>query len=267
MDRLRRLFRSGLRGVARDETTVAESRSALVLAPHPDDETLGCGATILRKVAAGAPVTVAVLTDGRHSHRSAYLPPDELAALRRAEMTEAAKRLGLAADAVRWAGFVDGTLVAEEDAVVSFVGGLLRELEPHDVFTTCATEPHPDHAALGRAVRRAAAGSGVRVLEYPVWLWGYWPVRRGDRTRSTVDALGRLVRRRVVTVRAGEHLAGKLRALEAHDSQLRRPAAVPPGEDWPTLPQAVLAAAHYPAELFLPVQGRRPMGDGEAPSR
>jgi LmbE family N-acetylglucosaminyl deacetylase len=244
-----------MRQVARDETAGSAARSALVLAPHPDDETLGCGATILRKVAAGAAVTVVVVTDGRHSHRSDKLSPEELAALRRTEMAEAGRRLGLPVGALRWAGFEDGTLTEREDDLASYLIALLAEVRPQEVYTTCAEEPHPDHSALGRAARRAAAAQQVdppRVLEYPVWLWGSWPLRRGARLRSTVDALGLIAGRRVTKVRTGEHLAGKLHALEAHDSQLRRPSAVPADQEWPVLPPELLAAASDGVELFLP---------------
>jgi hypothetical protein len=68
----RRGIRSALKWSARDFTDSAAGRAALVIAPHPDDETLGCGATILRKVSAGSSVTVLIVTDGRHSHRSAH---------------------------------------------------------------------------------------------------------------------------------------------------------------------------------------------------
>lgn len=250
---VRRLTRVIMRSLARDETAGSEARSALVLAPHPDDETLGCGATILRKVAAGTAVTVVVVTDGRHSHRSDKLSPDELAALRRTEMAEAGRRLGLPAGALRWAGFEDGTLTEREDDLAGDLIALLAEVRPQEVYTTCADEPHPDHAALGRAARRAAAGSvhRPRVLEYPVWLWGSWPLRRGARLRSTMDALGLIAGRRVTKVRTGEHLAGKLHALQAHDSQLRRPGAVPADQEWPALPPALLAAASDNVELFL----------------
>ena len=251
--RMRRLARAGMRATAVDETAFTASRSALVLAPHPDDETLGCGATILRKVAAGTPVTVAVLTDGRHSHRSEHLTPEALAALRRVEMADAAGRLGLGGG-VRWAGFVDGTLCDNETGLVDYLGGLLAELRPDEVYATSAVEPHPDHAALGRAARQAvaAAATPVRLLEYPVWLWGSWPLRRGDRLGSTLDAAGTAVRRQVTKVRSGEHLAGKLHALEAHRSQLARPDGVPGDAEWAVLPAALLAAVREPAELFLP---------------
>lgn len=251
LPRLRRIARAGLLSSARDETDTVAGRSALVLAPHPDDETLGCGATILRKVAAGTPVTVAVVTDGRHSHRSEHLSPSALAELRRAEMSSAAARLGLDPSAVRWGGFEDGTLSSGPDDLFAYVSGLLAELRPDEVYTTCADEPHPDHAALGRAVRAAAAVSGARVLEYPVWLWGSWPLRRGDRLGSTLDAAGAIARRKAVKVRSEGYRDGKMHALEAHESQLRRPAAVPDSEPWVGLPPGVLSAAGSDAELFL----------------
>src|SRR5262249_49484781 len=140
--------------------------------------------------------------------------------------------------------------------LVGYLTGLLDELAPQEVYATCAAEPHRDHAAVGRAARAAVSGRPVVLLEYPVWLWGYWPLRRGDRVGSPVDALGRLLRRRIVRVRAAEHLPGKLNALEAHDSQLRRPARVPADEAWAVLPAPVLAAARDSVELFLPWDGQ-----------
>ena len=235
--------------LARDVTAATAVRSALVLAPHPDDETLGCGATILRKVAAGATVTLVVVTDGRHSHRGAGIGPGGLAELRRGELAEAAKRLRLPAGAVRWAGFEDGALSAREPDLTRAVQHLVDELRPDEVYATSALEPHPDHAALGRAAR-AAAGPAV-LFEYPVWLWRSWPLQRGARLRSTVDAAVRVAGRGAVKVRTGEYLAGKLHALDAHDSQLRRPARLPDSVPWAVLPQSVLDAAAAPAELFF----------------
>src|SRR5689334_20017120 len=233
LESVRQTVRSALRTVARDETSTSATRSALVLAPHPDDETLGCGATILRKVAAGTPVHVLVVTDGRHSHRSAALPPLELAELRRKEMAQAAERLGLPGDALSWAGFEDGTVAEHEDELAALVGRLVAEHRFDEVFATCADEPHPDHAAVGRAARRGAASHpAARVLEYPVWLWGSWPLRRGDRFGSTLRATGMVLGRRAVRVAAGNHRAGKLHALDAHASQLRRPPVVPEDDEW-----------------------------------
>jgi LmbE family N-acetylglucosaminyl deacetylase len=258
-DRFRRAARSVISTCARDVTGAAAERSALVLAPHPDDETLGCGATIARKLAAGTGVTVLAVTDGRHCHRSPYLPPDELGALRREELAEAMRRLGLHAGSLRWAELVDGAVPDAEDRLVEVIGSLLRELRPDEVYATCAGEPHPDHAAVGRAARRAAreaaaGGAPVEVLEYPVWLWQSWPLSRDDRFGSLRHAAGAAVRRRAVVVRAGGFLAAKRDAIQAHRSQVAGPPSVLDTADWPRLPAGVLATATGPTELFFPVR-------------
>lgn len=251
--RLRRLARAVLRWAAWDMTAATTTRSALVIAPHPDDETLGCGATIARKVAAGTPVTILVVSDGQYSHRSAHISPERLAALRRDEMRECAARLGLAPQDVRWAGFVDGEIAEREDDLVRLIGDLIAELRPQEIYATSPWEGHADHAVVGRSARRALAGSGcaATLFEYSVWLWDTWPLRRGARITSLVQAMGIALSRRVHLVRTDSHLPTKLHALQAHASQLRRPPTVPEDEEWAVLPPAVLANAADRVELFL----------------
>ena len=58
-------IRRRLREMTREEL----ARPAVVLAPHPDDETLGCGGTLIRKARAGAPLKVVLMTDGARSGR------------------------------------------------------------------------------------------------------------------------------------------------------------------------------------------------------
>jgi LmbE family N-acetylglucosaminyl deacetylase len=245
---------SALRRAARDRTDDCEQRSALVLAPHPDDETLGCGATIMRKLAAGRQVTVAVATDGRYSHRSNHVTPEQLADLRRVEMEEAGRRLGLSTGDIRWGGFVDGSLKDHLDSLTKFIAQMLEELAPDEVYTTSADETHPDHATLGRAARSAvgAYDGDCLLLEYPVWLWQSWPVQRGNRLGSTATAAGMVLGRRAIRVRSDGYLPGKLHALQAHASQLGGLEGMPDEEAWEALPPRILAAAAAPHELFLP---------------
>src|SRR5438270_6970368 len=80
---------------AEDVTSQTAARSCLVLAPHPDDETIGCGATIMRKLAAGTPVRVVIATDGRHSNHSSKLSADALVEIRKEETRRACAILGL----------------------------------------------------------------------------------------------------------------------------------------------------------------------------
>ena len=266
---MRRGARRAVLSAARDVTDRAAGRSAVVIAPHPDDETLGCGATVLRKVWAGAPVTVLVVTDGRGSHQGRDLSPDDLAALRRGEMAEAGRRLGLADGAVRWADLPDGSVGEREEELVEIVSRLLAELRPQEVYATCAGESHPDHAAVGRAARRAvrAAARPVQLLEYPVWLWCSWPLTRAAPLRSLGAAAALVWRRRAHRVRTEGLVAAKMHALAAHRSQLQRPAGLPGDQQWPTLPRAVLADARGPAELFFPVPDAATPGGGQLDDR
>lgn len=269
---LRTRVRARLCVTARDITEATARRPALVLAAHPDDETLGCGGTILHKVASGASVTILVVSDGRYSHRNSHLPPQDLARIRRGEMAEAARRLGLGAEALRWGGFIDGTLATAEGELTELIADALAEERPEEVYVTGAFEPHPDHAALGRAARRAVrhAATHVQLLEYPIWLWAQWPLPGRDRLTAMLAAAKVLsLKAHAAKVRVVEHLAAKQHALDAHASQLRRPAGVPADEPWWTMPPVFHGVAGDGVELFLPWKPseRRGRRNAESPAR
>lgn len=260
-----RFLRRRIRDVARDETDAVTRRSALILAPHPDDETVGCGAVILRKIAAGTPVTVVVVADGRHSPHSEYLPPEGVAVLRYAEMVEVGRRLGLPSRSLRQLGYEDGGLGDHEADLVGRIGDLIAELDPDEVYVTGVFEPHPDHSALGRAARGALERRGrpPLLMEYPIWLWNQLydggvttPLRtRLTTAKAALDVLS--LRRRPVKVSSAGFLAAKMYALEGHGSQLGLPTGVPDQGRWSVLPGPVLDAAADSFELFVPWRPRK----------
>ena len=67
--------------------------SAMIIAPHPDDETLGCGGIACKKILAGAAVSFVFVTDGGSSH-SRGIGREELIKTRETEAREAVLRLG-----------------------------------------------------------------------------------------------------------------------------------------------------------------------------
>src|SRR5262245_35787478 len=75
-----------------------------VLAPHPDDEARACAGAILRHIRSGDDVVVVIATDGRLAGAAAL--PDDVAALRRNEAKEAARRLGI--NRLEWLGLREG---------------------------------------------------------------------------------------------------------------------------------------------------------------
>ena len=84
-----------------DLGAILGGRSPLVLAPHPDDESLGCGGFLAECSAQGLNPFVLVLTDGVGSHpNSSAFPPARLRAVREAEGRKAVGALGLGRDQI-----------------------------------------------------------------------------------------------------------------------------------------------------------------------
>ena len=222
------LWRSVL-GLADDVTTSSASRSCLVLAPHQDDETLGCGATILRKTDAGTAVWVVYATDGRHSHRSRYLGPSELADLRRRESLEACRRLGVPPNRVVHLDLAEGELETRRDELTDAIAKLWRAIEPEEVLVSSGLDGHPDHRVLHESAVEVLSSRKVsgELLEYPVWFWmkPWWRTwlkasgRRACGLSWPAAGAQRGVRPRVVRTRG--YLRRKHHALQAHASQLR----------------------------------------------
>jgi LmbE family N-acetylglucosaminyl deacetylase len=250
----RALIRTAIRLAGRDVTGETAARSCIVLAPHGDDETLGCGATIARKRQTGTLVRVLVAADGRNSVASVNMKPDELARIRRSEVIQACAVLGVPRDDVILLDHEDGTLAAIEDDLSDRIADLLEKMRPDEIYATAPNDPHPDHAALGRAALRAAAGSGIGVLTYPVW---QWPALRPWVTTTSLDfgdgvrALVPTWRTRPVLVRSGEYQATKRQALAAHESQMRNITGEP---GWPVLGADFLRYFFRSHEPFFPVR-------------
>ncbi len=210
----RGLLRSAMERLATPLDEEELGRSAMVFAPHPDDETLGCGGTILQKLRAGASLRIVFMTDGAASH--AHLTsPAELRLMRHREALEAAEVLGLAPADVSWLGFPDGALGSWREQAVLRVSELLQRHRPEQLFLPYARGEHSDHVATNAIVHEAVfrAGLAAVLLEYPVWSWRQWPA----------TACGvRLFRELRTSVAVQEVLARKRSALERHVSQMRR---------------------------------------------
>jgi LmbE family N-acetylglucosaminyl deacetylase len=205
---LGRLIGTSMRRWGTDVTATATKRSCLVLAPHPDDETLGCAASIMRRVDAGTPVHVVVVTDGRTwpPHRT----PEENVATRDKELRAACAVLGLGDGAMTHLSFREQELSEAGPDLVDAVSDAARSCGATDVLTTSEADPNPDHAALGAASRRALAGTGVRLLAYPIWQW--------NTPRSWQRTLRASSRPECVLI--GDYLERKREAIAVYRSQL-----------------------------------------------
>ncbi|MGO9158031.1 PIG-L deacetylase family protein [Mycobacterium sp.] len=152
---------------------LTECPGLIVVAPHPDDETLGLGAMAAQLAASGIDVAVVSVSDGGAAEPGA--PPSQrirLESLRRSELLSATDVLGIRASVSL--GLPDGRLADHEDELTDLLAEILDEAAPR---TWCAAtwrgDGHPDHEAVGRAAAAACARTGATLLEYPVWMW-HW---------------------------------------------------------------------------------------------
>ena len=145
-------------------------RSLLVIAPHPDDETIAAGGLIHALCRLGHRVRVVVVSDGGASHPNSRLyRPAALAAMRRTESVAAMERLGLAARNVHFCDFQDGgSLGWESDPIpLSRLSAALYG-SWDAVALPSEFDLHPDHAKTRELAKRFL---GPRRLElaYTVW--------------------------------------------------------------------------------------------------
>ena len=120
----------------------------LVLAPHPDDEVLGCGGAIMRHIASGDKVSVVIVTDGgghlEGAERLAYVDQ------RRQESLAAALVMGYG-EPLFWA-YRDrelGEYAAE--VVVAHLREAITASEAALIYAPSPFEVHPDHRTLSLA--------------------------------------------------------------------------------------------------------------------
>ena len=194
-----------------------------LVAAHPDDETLGLGATAARLAERGIAVQVVAVTDGEAAYPHDVHGREELAQTRRDELVAAGARIGLPRPI--FLGIPDGEVTENEDRLEIELEAVLAETQPGAwCAATWRGDGHPDHEATGRAAAAASRDTPAVFLEYPVWMW-HWAVP-DDPAVPWDDA------RRVPL--SPRDLATKAQALQCFSSQLERT------DGPPLLPRAVI---------------------------
>lgn len=163
---------------------VSAQTRLLVIAPHPDDETLGCGLLLQQVLAAGGEVRIILMTDGDNNpwpqrYLERRLVIDEAArkrwgARRRIEVAQALERLGVPAVALHPLGWQDmevtDRLRNDLGGSIAAIHSVVKAFQPNLVCGPALRDSHPDHGAAHVLCRLALAGMepAPRLLAYPV---------------------------------------------------------------------------------------------------
>lgn len=139
-----------------------------VLAPHPDDEVLGCGRLIAQAARRRMGLAVVVLTDGQASHpQSDRFDAKERGRIRRGESRHGLGRLGAHRVALHFMGARDGRLSQEQRPLALALR--LQRLRARMILCSSPLDHHPDHQAAWSLAAGVAARLGIPARAYRVW--------------------------------------------------------------------------------------------------
>lgn len=215
---------------------LARSARVHVVAPHPDDEILGCAGTLRQLARVGVQIHLWAVTDGEASHPgSSYWSPARLTEARARESHCALQRLSLHCRRHRL-GLPDGQVARHEAQLFECLRATLSRGDT--VMAPWQLDGHPDHEAVARACRRAVQATGARGIEVPIWGW-HW---------ADPSAHALPFERAVCVPLSGSDRSAKMHAIDAFQSQLRPdPSTGAP----PVLPAYALARWQRSFEVFF----------------
>jgi LmbE family N-acetylglucosaminyl deacetylase len=218
---------------------------ALVIAPHPDDETFGCGGLMAAKVRAGKKVSVVFLTNGEKSLTGH--PAEEVAGRRKESALRALEKLGLDGAAAHWLELPDGSVPRRgSDGFAGMKERLLEILNrtgAEELYTTGPLEGWSDHLAAWELATDAAKEVPHSVDLYLYWVWAWY--------YTGLTKLPKLPWHRMGLLSLEETLFEKKREALACYTQNRTEDGLPyMGE----LPAAFLRAFEWPYEVFAKVE-------------
>jgi len=225
-----------------DVTAITSNRPILILAPHADDESLGCGGLIAQACAAGEEVYVAILTDGTGSHPNSRLyPPTRLKALREQEAADAVATLGLRPGHLSFLDHIDASVPLRGRPLRQAAERLADYVKARGIATVCASwehDPHCDHIAAHRIAAQASLLTKFRHLSYAVWGWtlpGSTWLRRSPIAGYRLDIT--------------DNLDVKRQAIACHRSQMT--SMISDAATGFRVPQQLLDLCNRPFEAFL----------------
>lgn len=210
----------------------------VIIAPHPDDEVIGCGGLIARLAAQGNSPHIIVMTGGEGSHEHCCdLSKEEIISARRGLTREALRILGVPDENIHELNYPDGG-ISGENPQTDELKRLIGRLNPQTVFVPHWGEGWPDHIRTAEIVKSIVPAADTAIYEYCVWMW-YYNVWRGLDWKNAA----------VLKMTKAEH-ERKLRAMDAYIQPL-----APCGNPWSgVLPPIFIRANQWNKELYFKVR-------------
>jgi len=195
------------------------NKRIIVFAPHPDDETFGCGGTIAKRISEGYEVIIVVITDGRHAYSKVLginsdPTPEELKEIRKEELIRATNVLGVPKKNLLFLDFEDGTLEKYEKEAKEKIIEIIKKYSPVEVYFPYIKDYNPDHQATNRIIR-CIQKLGLTSMEYQ-----YSITQKYARIGPLADRLINLFNKNMIEVDIAEFINLKEKAVKEFKSEI-----------------------------------------------
>lgn len=213
------------------------SDNTVIIAPHPDDEVIGCAGLIHTLVNRGTPPHIIILTGGEGAHRGCCDTSGAEVIIERRKLTmTAANELGLPVSQIHFLDYPDEN-ISQDSSETEKLKELLNRLSPQTVFVPHRGEGWSDHVKAAEIVRQLMKSNDISIYEYCVWMW-YYNVWNLDSKNAYILKMSHPMHQR------------KLQAIDQYTTPL-----APCGRPWSgELPKVFLKAARWNKELYFKVR-------------
>ena len=156
------------------------NRRVCILAPHPDDEILGCGGLIQQLVERGNQILIIAVTNGTASHpHSSLYSIEDLERLRPQETRAALQCLGVEPLVQQIAlNLPDGQVYQQQQVLYAALEGIVSQSDI--LVCTFLQDGHPDHEGTGKVAVEFARAHGLFCYQVLIWAW-HWAVPNDTR--------------------------------------------------------------------------------------
>jgi LmbE family N-acetylglucosaminyl deacetylase/SAM-dependent methyltransferase len=214
----------------------------IVVAAHPDDETLGAGGLISECSLQGIPVQIVIVTDGAASHTTSTSDERDALVATRAREARAALQILAPESSVTFLGFADGGVRERREQLYDALATVVENAPGTTVLVApWRGDGHRDHRVVGEACASLAAALDIRLMEYPIWMW-HWSTP--DNAVTPWSAFDSLALR-------PQSVAAKRRAIAEYSSQTTAGIAGAEGGGEPVLHPRFLRNFGRTTEVFV----------------
>jgi len=230
-------------------------KNIVIFAPHPDDEVLGCGGTIRKKLDEGITVFIIFITDGRYGLSEIGIDenpdPFKLKIIRKEESLKAAKTLGLKEKNLFFFDIEDRSLVKNKILALKETIKVLRDIRPEEVFFPQELEYNLDHRVTNIIVKEALKKLNLNTIEYRyaiAWKFPFYLLLNFLNEDTFFKLMSTFLGRTLFCVDISKYLSIKIKAIEQYVSQLKLYSS---SQNGPAINQSILRIALDNKERFF----------------